>query len=79
MPWTSEQSPQTEAPVRSKESFGAMSASPQQGSQEFAHRESIERRRQTRGLVILAVTVLLFSLWRFGFDRVFPPGWWRLW
>ena len=38
-----------------------------------------ERRRQVRGSLLLAFGVLIFSLWRFGFDRVFTQGWWRLW
>ena len=42
-------------------------------------REAAERRGQARGLVLLALAVLLLSLARFGFDRVFTPGWWRLW
>jgi len=45
-----------------------------------ALRKSVERRRQVRGLLLLAVAVLLFSLLRVGVHRVFtPPGWWRLW
>lgn len=36
-----------------------------------------ERRRQIRGLLLLAAVVLLFSLLRA--DHVFTPGWWRLW
>ena len=38
-----------------------------------------ERRRQLRGLMLLAVAVLLFSIFRKGIHIVFPPGWWRLW
>jgi hypothetical protein len=47
-----------------------------------AHRregEQIERRRQLRGLLMLALIVLAFSLARAGLGRVFPHGWWRLW
>jgi ferric-dicitrate binding protein FerR (iron transport regulator) len=36
-----------------------------------------ERRRQIRGLLLLAAVVLLFSLFRA--HHVFNPGWWRLW
>lgn len=46
---------------------------------EFAARKRLERRRQARGLILLALAVLVFSLLRFGLDRVFTPGWWRLW
>lgn len=79
MPWTSDQSSRIEAPVRPRKPFGSEHSSLQQGPHELAHRESIERGRQARGLMMLALAVLLFSLWRFGFDRVFASGWWRLW
>jgi len=39
----------------------------------------LERRRQVRGLMILAAGVLIFSLLRAGLHRVFTTGWWRLW
>jgi hypothetical protein len=38
-----------------------------------------ERRRQVRGLMLLAFAVLLFSILRAGVGRVFTHGWWRLW
>jgi len=38
-----------------------------------------ERRRQVRGLMLLAFAVLLFSILRKGVSNVFPAGWWRLW
>jgi hypothetical protein len=38
-----------------------------------------ERRRQVRGLVLLAVAVIVFSVLRAGVHHVFTPGWWRLW
>lgn len=41
--------------------------------------EQQERRRQLRGLVLLAAAALLFSLMRVGLHHVFTPGWWRLW
>jgi hypothetical protein len=41
--------------------------------------ERSERRRQVRGLVLLAVAVLVFSVLRAGVHRVFGVGWWRLW
>jgi hypothetical protein len=48
---------------------------------ETYHREGeqTERRRQLRGLLMLALVVLAFSLARAGLGRVFPHGWWRLW
>jgi len=42
-------------------------------------REHVERSRQLRGLLILAFIVIVFSIVRAGFDRVFPPSWWHLW
>jgi hypothetical protein len=41
------------------------------------HRE--ERRRQVRGLVLLALAILAFSLLRAHPRTVFTPNWWRLW
>ncbi len=38
-----------------------------------------ERRRQIRGLILLALAVLAFSLLRAHPHTVFTPGWWRLW
>lgn len=39
--------------------------------------EKIERRRQVRGLLLLAIAILLLSITRAGWHRVFTPGWWR--
>jgi hypothetical protein len=48
--------------------------------EEFTQRRNAERRRQLRGLLLLALAILLFSLLRVGLHRVFTPaGWWRLW
>ena len=38
-----------------------------------------ERRRQLRGLMLLAFAVMAFALWRAGIAPVFTSGWWRLW
>ena len=40
-------------------------------------RERIERRSGVRGLILLAVVVLVGSVARAGLDRVFVQGWWR--
>ena len=40
-------------------------------------RERIERRSMLRGLLLLALVVLLVSLLRAGMGRAFPAGWWR--
>ncbi len=38
-----------------------------------------ERRRQVRGLLLIACAVLVFSVLRAGVHRVFTVGWWHLW
>jgi hypothetical protein len=38
-----------------------------------------ERRRQVRGLLLIALAVLTFSILRAGIHRVFTVGWWHLW
>jgi hypothetical protein len=38
-----------------------------------------ERRRQVRGLLWLALAVLIFAILRAGAHNVFTRGWWRLW
>ncbi len=49
--------------------------------QEFAcyrkDREKTERRSVVRGLILLAVVVLVGSMLRAGLDRVFVHGWWH--
>jgi hypothetical protein len=42
-------------------------------------RRQTERRRQIRGLLLLAIVILIFSLLRAGIHNIFTPGWWRLW
>jgi hypothetical protein len=51
---------------------------PQQPAPLLARRQT-ERRRQIRGLLLLAIAVLFFSLLRADMHNVFTPGWWRLW
>ncbi len=41
--------------------------------------EQVERRGMVRGLLLLALVVLVASFWRAGWDRVFLPGWWQHW
>ena len=38
-----------------------------------------ERRSMARGLLLLALGVLVASVLRAGVGRVFLPGWWRHW
>ena len=42
----------------------------------IAERERLEQRSVFRGLIVLAIVVLLFSMWRAGVDRVFIGRWW---
>lgn len=42
-------------------------------------RVQIEQRSLLRGLILLALIILIFSLLRAGLDRIFVPGWWRQW
>jgi hypothetical protein len=42
-------------------------------------RAGLERRSLLRGLILLAVVILIASLARAGFDRLFVSGWWRQW
>jgi hypothetical protein len=42
-----------------------------------AAREKIERRSMVRGLIVLAVLVMVGSIVRAGLDRAFVRGWWR--
>jgi hypothetical protein len=44
-----------------------------------AVRRQTERRRQVRGLLLLAIAILIFSILRTGTHNIFTPGWWRLW
>ncbi len=49
------------------------------GRQQPLPPEQLERRRQVRGLLLLAVAALVFAVLRAGVHRVFTVGWWRLW
>jgi hypothetical protein len=46
---------------------------------ELTLRKLAERRRQIRGLLLLAAGIVVFSVLRKGLGIVFTPGWWRLW
>jgi hypothetical protein len=52
---------------------------PKQTALELTIFRQAERRRQIRGLLLLAAVILTFSLLRSGLHNVFTPGWWRLW
>jgi hypothetical protein len=51
---------------------------PQTGSQKILA-EQLERRRQIRGLLLLALAAIIFAIFRGGIHNVFTRGWWRLW
>ena len=40
-------------------------------------REGLESRSVVRGLILLALLILIASMFRAGFGRVFVQGWWR--
>ena len=42
-------------------------------------RVALEQRSLLRGLLLLAVVILIVSLARAGLGRLFVPGWWRQW
>jgi len=46
---------------------------------ESAVAQRLERRRQVRGLLLLALAAIAFAILRAGVPRVFTVGWWRLW
>jgi len=41
--------------------------------------EQLERRRQIRGLLLLALAAIFFAILHAGTHNVFTAGWWRLW
>lgn len=42
-----------------------------------SERERVERRSVIRGLILIILLVLVASILRAGFGRVFAHGWWR--
>ena len=42
-------------------------------------RVALEQRSLLRGLILLAVVILIASLARAGFGRLFVPRWWTQW
>lgn len=42
-------------------------------------RVALEQRSLLRGLILLAVVILIVSLARAGFGRLFVPRWWTQW
>ena len=46
--------------------------------EQFEAERAALRRRQIAGLLLLALLVLAFTVWR-ARHGLFPPGWWRIW
>ena len=51
----------------------------QDASRYLAEREALERRRQLRGLLLIAALVLILSVARASVENVFPQRWWHPW
>ena len=45
----------------------------------LSKRVGVEQRSLLRGLILLAVVILIASLVRAGFGRLFVPRWWTQW
>ncbi|WP_035358953.1 hypothetical protein [Edaphobacter aggregans] len=59
--------------------MAGLQRSPQSGRENHAEALQQERKRQIRGLMLLAFAVLLFVILRAGVSNDFTPRWWRLW
>jgi hypothetical protein len=66
-------------PLTTREQTTSEPTAPKQTALELTLLRQAERRRQIRGLLLLAAVILIFSLLRSGLHNVFTPGWWRLW
>jgi hypothetical protein len=65
--------------VRPPEPTRALQQARAERQEHRSKRELLERRSVVRGLIVLAVVALVFSVARAGLDRVFVHGWWRQW
>ena len=45
----------------------------------LGERLKLEQRSLLRGIILLAVVILIVSVAKAGLDRLFVPGWWREW
>jgi hypothetical protein len=66
-------------PARPPHPSPALETARAERAEHLSRRSTLERRSVARGLILLAVAALVFSIWRAGLDRVFVPGWWRQW
>jgi len=69
--------PDRAEPVRIPPSTRALDRAAREHESYLRGREGIESRSVFRGLILLALAVLLASMVRAGFSRVFVHGWWR--
>jgi hypothetical protein len=66
-------------PPRPPALSGTLRRAQEQQAEHLREREATERHSVLRGLVLLGIAVLLFSLVRAGLGRAFFTGWWRQW
>lgn len=71
-------SPRAGSPVPAPLSKRALRATKEQNAFK-QEREILERHSVLRGLILLAVLILLFAVLHGGASRGFPSGWWRQW
>ena len=69
--------PRRADPPRIPPSTRTLDRATQEKKAYLRNREGVESRSVVRGLILLALLVLLASMFRAGFGRVFVPGWWR--
>jgi len=55
----------------------ALERAEQERQKYLRQRESLQLRSVVRALILLALLILLLSMFRAGFGRVFMHGWWR--
>jgi len=67
------------SPPRAPRPSAELTSAREEHAEYVAQRERAEHSGFLRALVVLAVVVLLASIWRAGLDRVFVHGWWRQW
>jgi hypothetical protein len=67
------------APPRAPRASAELESAREEHAAYVHGRERAERFGFLRALLVLAVIVLVASIWRAGLDRVFVHGWWRQW
>ena len=64
-------------PPRVPESTPILEKAEAEREEYIRSRERLEQRSILRGLILLALVALIFSIWRAGSDRVLLPHWWH--